>query len=137
MTEKDNKIIIKDLDTIKLYKPGVIAAYLALGGLPVGLYLYGLNILRRGQRWVGVFFCSLSALAFVMMAMVAATGHPAMGIGFLGIVVAICVYQMEKRPYQLAIQRGATSAKWWPPIFWVIGIFLLVALVIGLFPKQP
>jgi hypothetical protein len=137
MTEKDNNIIIKDLDTIKLYKPGVIAAYLALGGLPVGLYLYGLNILRRGQKWVGVFFCSLSALAFIMVAMVAASGHPATGIGFLGIVVAICVYQMEKKPYQVAIQRGATPAKWWPPIFLVIGILLLIILIVSLFPIQP
>ena len=36
-----------------LYSPGTIAIYLILSGLPLGLFLYGLNIRRRGQVLMG------------------------------------------------------------------------------------
>jgi hypothetical protein len=137
MPDDDNiNMETKDIETIKQYKPGVIAAYLALGGLPVGLYLYGLNILRRGQRWMGLLFCALSGAAFVLVAFIAATGHKATGIGILGIVVALCVYLMERKPYNLAIENGATPARWWPPLLWVVGIILIVFLIIGFSAKQ-
>ena len=126
----------KDTEAIKQYQPGVIAAYLALGGLPVGLYLYGLNILRRGQKWIGLLFCALSGVAFILVAFVAASGYKATGIGALGIATAFCVYLMERNPYNLAIEKGATPAKWWPPLLWVIGIILIVFLIIGLSAKQ-
>ncbi len=126
----------KDLETIKQYKPGVIAVYLALGGLPVGLHLYGLNNIRRGQRWMGLSFCALSVVAFMLVAFIAATGHKVTEIGILGIVVALCVYLMERKPYQQAIERGATPAKWWPPLLWVVGIILIVFIIIGFSAKQ-
>ncbi|MGB8657922.1 MAG: hypothetical protein WCE90_09085 [Candidatus Zixiibacteriota bacterium] len=134
--EQSTHEIAKDLEGVKLYKPGVIAAYLVLGGLPVGLFLYGLNIARRDQRWLGVFFCTMSAAAFLMLVTVAARGHGALGVAGLGIAAAYSVYRIERRPYDLAIQRGATPAKWWPPLFAVLGTFILIIIAVVLFGPQ-
>jgi hypothetical protein len=123
----------KDLQGVQLYKPGVLAAYLALGGLPVGLFLYGLNLTRRGQRSIGYVLCALSTVIFAMIAVVVSSGGRVSGIGFLAVLVAILVYKMESRSYKLALSRGATPAKWWPPLFGVIGFVLAIIVVAGLF----
>lgn len=124
----------KDMKGIQLYKPGVVAAYLALGGIPVGLFLYGLNIVRRGQRWLGGTLCTLAGIAFIMIIVSASLGGRRLsGFGILGVLVAIWVYNIERKPYRLALQQGATPAKWWPPLFWVFGGILIVVFVATFF----
>lgn len=123
----------KDLEGVRLYKPGVIAAYMVLSGMAVGLLLYALNLMRRGQRWVGGLILALCGALFVLIAATVTMGGRVSGLGILGVLVAIFVYQMERRPYALALERGATPAKWWPPIFLVLGLLLMIAIIGVLF----
>jgi hypothetical protein len=126
----------KELEGVRLYKPGAVAAYLALAGIPVGLFLYGVNILRRGQRWLGRGLCVLSGVAYVMLVTSAMVGGRVLGLGALGLPVAILVYKMERNPYRDAVQRGTTPAKWWPPLFWVLGIIVVIALIAALLAPE-
>ena len=53
-----------DLFGKRLYPPDVLLTYFALGGLSYGLFLYGLNVARRGQPWVGYLLSALAAVTF-------------------------------------------------------------------------
>ena len=123
----------KDLAGVRLYKPGVIAAYMVLSGMAIGLLLYALNVLRRGQRWLGGLILALSAALVIMIVTIVTMGGRVSGLGMIGVLVAIFVYQLERRPYTLALERGATPAKWWPPLFLVLGFLLIVVVTAGLF----
>ena len=51
----------------QLYTPEVLLTYFALGGLPCGLFLYGLNVARRGQQWVGYLLSALALVTFTLL----------------------------------------------------------------------
>jgi len=123
----------KDLVGVRLYKPGVIAAYMVLSGMAIGLLLYALNLLRRGQRWVGAVVLVVSAALVIMIVTIVTMGGRVSGLGMAGVLVALFVYQLERKPFALALERGATPAKWWPPIFLVLGFLLIVVVTAGLF----
>jgi hypothetical protein len=123
----------KNLEGVRLYRPGVIAAYMILSGMAIGLLLYALNLLRRGQRWLGVLTLVLCGVLFIVIAAVFTMGGRILGLGLLGVLVAILVYQLERRPFDLALERGATPAKWWPPILLVLGFLLVLVVAAGLF----
>ena len=110
----------------KVYAPSVIAAYTALANLPMGLILYGLNIKARGRRGLGMSMVWFGAagLAFLLLLSVkgSAPGFPLFVVGVFG---AIGVYQLEKRPFELALSQGAARARWWPPAL----VFLLAIAV--------
>jgi hypothetical protein len=109
----------------------VLAAYFIVGTLPIGMCLYGLNVARRGGRWIGYTLFVMSALSLVLLLVVAARGqHPSWRIlSLLSILVGIGVLRMETGPFKRAIAKGATSARWWPPIVPVLLLIVLMALV--------
>ncbi|UCB52369.1 MAG: hypothetical protein JSV10_10375 [Candidatus Zixiibacteriota bacterium] len=123
----------KDLEGVRLYRPGVIAAYTVLSGMAIGLLLYALNLLRRGQRWLGVLTLVLCGVLFILIAAVFTMGGRMFGLGLLGVLAAILIYQLERKPFDLALERGATPAKWWPPILFVLAFLLVLIVAAGLF----
>jgi|GEM_PF-1452143 len=123
----------KNLEGVRLYRPGVIAAYTVLSGMAIGLLLYALNLLRRGQRWVGILTLVLCGVLFILIAAVFTMGGRIFGLGLVGVLVALLVYQLERKPFDLALERGATPAKWWPPILFVLGFLVVLIVAAGLF----
>jgi hypothetical protein len=130
----DRSATPQELQGRRFYSPEVIAAYCILLSLPVGLYLYGLNIARRGDRVMGYSMAGISVITFVGgMFAVDAMGATMSPYRFLGIFVAIGLLNMEDAPYRAALLRGGTRARWWPPLLWVIGSFLVGAIVLTIF----
>ena len=100
----------------KLYSPGVVAGYTLVTNLPVGYILHGLNLRARGRSRLGVSWMLFGAasLAFIycMPPRFAAMSYVFSGMGAFG---AISLFQLESRPFALAVTQGATRARWWPP----------------------
>jgi hypothetical protein len=119
-----------DLSGIKLYKPGVLMAYFVLGNLPDGMAIYALNVARRGDRALGYFLFGASALALVLLILAALAGRSMRGWTLLALVIGLAVFSTERRPYQMALQRGATPARWWPPLLGVIALVLALAALL-------
>jgi hypothetical protein len=116
------------LSGVRLYSPGVLAAYFVLGNVPIGMALYGLNVARRGERWIGYVLLASSLLALVLLGLAAMTGRNLRGWSLLALVLGLGVWQTERGPYRRALRRGATTARWWPPLLAVLA--LLVALLL-------
>ncbi|MEZ4651015.1 MAG: hypothetical protein R3E97_19960 [Candidatus Eisenbacteria bacterium] len=119
------------LDGRRFYHPGIIATYSVLS-LPVGMYLYGLNVARRGSRVMGRTMTIVAGLVLLGMFVNAAAGGPPLRTGALGIFVGIAMIRLESSTYRYAVAHGGTRARWWPPLLWVIGIGVLLALVVPL-----
>ncbi len=126
--EEATSSIQQDLAGVRLYTPGVIAMYTVLS-LPVGLYVYGLNIYRRGRRLTGGLLGTLGALMFCAMLFAGATGHRISGFGILGIFVALGLFKIEAGRYKSAVARGASAARWWPPLLLAVAAILVVAIL--------
>jgi hypothetical protein len=124
------------LEGTQLYKPGVLAAYIVLSGLPVGLLLYGINLARRGQRWMGRMVWALAGVLLALVLVAVGVGSRVSGLGLLSIPVAIWVYATERKHYELALQKGARPAKWWPPLFLVLGFIFVLGLTAVLFAPE-
>ena len=134
--EEGSTSIHQDLAGVRLYKPGVIAMYTILS-FPVGLYLYGLNISRRGRRLTGGLLGTFAALMFCVMLIAGAAGHRTSGFGILGIFVAIGLFRIEGDRYKRAVHRGALAARWWPPMLLAVAAILVVVIVVTLVaPEQ-
>ena len=125
----------QDLQGRRFYRPGVIATYCVLS-LPVGLYLYGINVGRRGGRVMGYVLASTSGVTFLGMLAAGAVGARVSGFGILGIFAAIGLLNMEGRPYRLALSHGGVPARWWPPLLWVLGSIVLVAIIATIFGPE-
>ncbi|MEO8586684.1 MAG: hypothetical protein ABI584_11025 [Acidobacteriota bacterium] len=100
----------------KLYSPAAIAGYTLVTNLPVGYILHGLNLRARGRKRLGVSWVLFGAasLAFIyfMPPRFAALSYVVSGMGAFG---AISLFQLESRPFALAVAQGAARARWWPP----------------------
>ena len=126
-----------ELAGLKLYKPHAVAWYMVIG-LPLGLFVYGLNIARRGQQWFGYSVSAFSGLVYIVVAALVHMGTVPHQIylheqGFLfdsplSVLLALFVQFMEQRPYRVAVNKGATPAWWWPPMSWAIGVHLALYL---------
>ena len=62
-----------------------------------------------------------------------AMGPRISAVSFLGIFVAIGLLNMEDPSYRAALLRGGTTARWWPPLLWVIGSVFVVTIVMAIF----
>ena len=121
----------QDFSSTRLYAPGVILAYFVLGNTALGLFLYGRNVARRGQRAMGGALSAVAALALVLLMVALAAGAqrpPSMVFlpTLLNFIVGQGVCQLEQVPYRCALARGARRARWWPPLLVVVVISLLV-----------
>jgi len=120
-----------DLAGVRLYKPGMLLLYFVVGGLPLGCFAYGLNVARRGRRWIGTFLWVLASLTFVSLVAGAAVGARVSSLGILSVFIGIGVLNLESGPYKRALARGATPEKWWPPLLGAFGIILLVVILLA------
>jgi hypothetical protein len=116
-----------DLAGVRLYTLGALAAYFVLGNLPIGMALYALNVARRGDRVLGYVLFAASAVALVLLILAAEAGRNLRGWTLLALVIGLAMYRLERGPYQMAVQRGATPARWWPPLFGVVVLILVCA----------
>ena len=119
-----------DLSGVKLYSPGVLAAYFVLGNLPIGMALYGLNVARRGERWLGYALLSASLLALVLLILGALAGRNLHGWRLIALVLGLGVWQIERGPYRRALRSGAAPARWWPPLIAVLALMILLVLLV-------
>jgi len=100
---------------IRLYSPGTLAAFTALGSLPIGFVLYGLNVRARGHSALGRSMVAFGVALQLLIVITSATGlMPARPFLVLGIFGALNVYRFESGPYERAVRLGATRAPWWP-----------------------
>jgi hypothetical protein len=112
-----------------LYAPGVIAAYTILANLPIGFILYGLNLRARGQRAWSLVMLWLAGVSIALVVLLALTESLPPVTPLIGVVGAINVYQIEKRPFEQALRRGAQRARWWPPAVFLLAGLGVVVLV--------
>ncbi len=102
---------------------------------PVGLGMYALNALRRGQKRMGPAILILSAFVGGLLVLDIASGGPAAGMGALGFFFAWSLFHREEALYERDIDMGAEKARWWPPLLFLLGAwtvaFLLTVLFIG------
>jgi hypothetical protein len=127
----------KNIEGKRLYSPGVIAGY-CIFIMTIGLVLYGLNLGRRGKAWNGRLLIMLSIV--IACQTVVSDFLPGKNIGggvlsMLPIFVALELYKKEQIPYEKAISHGAVTAKWWPPLLWLL--IALLAISVMLFIIQP
>jgi hypothetical protein len=113
----------------KLYSPGIIATYSAIGGLPLGCILYGINASRRGSQRMGDVLFGVGTVTYAFMLAVAALGIDVRVFGLLGVLGGIGFYQMESAPCERAIRHGATLARRWPPAIAAVGAAIVLVAV--------
>ena len=115
----------------RLYSPGVVAGYILVTNLPVGYILHGLNQRARGHSRLGVAWVIFGAasLAFIyaMPPRFAALSYVFSGMGAFG---AISLFQLESRPFALAVAQGAARARWWPPAI-ISAVVVVVYYLLG------
>jgi hypothetical protein len=118
------------------YPAGVLAAYCVVF-TPMGFFLYGLNLVRRGSRVMGWSLTVVSvALTTALMVSVAINHPPSGGIGVFGVAAAIGILKMEAPQYRRAIAKGGSTAKWWPPSLMVLALVLVTGLIATIFDKS-
>jgi hypothetical protein len=115
-----------------LYSPIVIAIYCALVSFIAGFILYGINLFRRGQIWLGRLFIGLSIVVYLGMMIASFIGSNVLGgkTYILGIIISFGLFKMESIPYAKALSLGAVKAKWWPPLLWSILIIVVSLLIL-------
>lgn len=115
----------------RFYQPGVLAAYCILANIPLAIFLYGINVHRRGNVRFGNAIKVLAALAIVAMTIALALGSNLSGIRIMlpGIVIGIGLMKAEKPNYEKAISKGANPEKWWPPLLFLIVNVLVIILI--------
>jgi hypothetical protein len=126
------KPVEQDLAGCRFYRPGVIGTYCVLS-LPLGLWLYGLNLARRGSRVMGYSLASICGATLLVMFAASVLDARVSPVGIfpvlLGIVVGIRLFNIEGSLYRLAVSRGGMTARWWPPLLWLLGTMVLVAIL--------
>jgi len=115
----------RDLEGRCFYSSNVIAVYCVLN-LPVGTFLYALNIARRGNRLAGYGVAAISLGSLLGMLWVRAWGGQVTNFLVISILAGIALLKAEDRPYRLALSRGGATARWWPPALWACGASLCV-----------
>ena len=122
-----------ELNEKKLYHPGVIVAYTILANAPLGLILYGINIINRGYKTYGKIILWSGIICGIALAAIIIYGLPSRGIFLIGIMCGITIYKFEVGPYKRAIASGAQKARWWPPLLIVAAITIALYIYLLLF----
>ena len=103
-----------------LYSPSILAAYCILCNLAVGIFLYSLNISRRGDRTRGRLFAALSGVLILLYLLIPTSSRFARSL--LNVLAGISLYQCEKPYFDKARRNGAKQARWWPPFLWIVAL---------------
>jgi hypothetical protein len=114
----------------RLYPPSLLAAYTILINVPLGLILYGMNIMARGNRLYGKIMIGSGVLGGIWLLAFVLSPHRGRTNMFLltGLICGLSIYKSESGPYQRAIAAGALKARWWPPLLFSIGIMTAIYL---------
>jgi hypothetical protein len=125
----------RDLDAAsvrgkKFYGPAVIAGYAIVLGFGAGVCLYGVNVLRRGNRLLGGALAVAGAglylvklLSRVSSVYVGAEKATLGGLGILGL------YHLSTVGYAQLQANGARPARWWLPALVAIAISIAMVMV--------
>jgi hypothetical protein len=114
------------------YSPGVLATYCIVSNFSVGIFLYSINLSRRGSVWLGRLLGILSALFLIFLVFrgVVAGGFFEMRSRLLiNGLVAANLYGTEKPHFDRAMQNGGRPARWWVPLIW-IGILMAIQFLL-------
>jgi hypothetical protein len=114
------------------YSPGVLAAYCIVSNFSVGVFLYSINLYRRGYVWRGRLLAMLSALFLISLVF-----RELFGGRFLewrlrlliNWLVAATLYGTEKSHFDRAIRNGGKPARWWIPLI-CIGIIAVIEFLL-------
>jgi len=122
----------------RFYSPGVIAAYCILANIPLAVFLYGINVCRRGNVRSGNAIKIVAALAIVTMTIAFAIDARLSGIRFMlpGLVIGIGLFKAEKAYYGQAVAKGASPEKWWPPALIVVANAIVLILIDYIFDPE-
>ena len=117
------------------YSPVVLAAYSISSNFAISIFLYSLNLSRRGYQWRGRLIAGLSVFflvfRFLQGVFVASDGLTRYRSEFLiDILVAGILYGTEKPHFDRAIRNGNKPARWWPPLVWILGIVTIEILIL-------
>ncbi len=115
----------------RFYQPGVLAAYCILANFPLALFLYGMNVHRRGSNVTGNLIKILAALVMVLMtiALIVEVRFKAFHSILIGIVIGIGLMHAETPHYERAIKNGASAARWWPPLLFLLAQMLFIVAI--------
>lgn len=100
---------------VRLYSPRAIVAYAVIFNLPLAGFLVGLNVRARGSRTMGFVIMAAASFAGLALAGAVVSGLSPGGLMLFWIVGGLVGYQLERRPFAVALSQGATPARWWPP----------------------
>src|SRR5690348_5218979 len=114
MVDGEGDLNVKDATCAgqRLYPPGMLAAYTILGNVPLGLILYGLNIMTRGNRLYGKIMIGsgiLSGIWFLAFILAPHARHESNMLVMVSLICGMSIYKFESQPYPKAIAAGASS----------------------------
>lgn len=89
---------------IKIYSPQTVATY-CVTILPVGIFLHGLNYVRRSQAMWGITLMVFGLLLF-----------PCFGIGALTLIMGQIVLKLELSSHNREVLSDIELARWWGPL---------------------
>lgn len=122
-----------DLQGKRFYSPRVLLLYSVLANFPIALFLYGINVHRRGSPFGGNIVKGLAAVMIVMITLIAAVGThvKAAHLILIGVAIGIGLMQVERSHYDDCLARGASPEKWWPPLIFLLLQSILVFVLAG------
>ncbi len=118
----------------RFYSPRVLAAYSIIISFCLGIFLYSINLSRRGYLWQGRVLAALSILLiasqFLQVFLSPSNSFTRYRSEFLfNILVAANLYGSEKPHFDRAIRNGGKPARWWVPLVWITGIVTIEFLI--------
>jgi len=132
--EQDNEIRNQSTHAERrFYQPWVLAAYCIIVNIPMAIFLYGINVHRRGNIVVGNLLKYTSAVVLVLFMVFLAISETNVKSNILHTLfrtfVGIGLFKFETPYYKKAIMSGASPAKWWPPLLFVLLQVVVIILM--------
>ena len=81
---------------------------------------------------MGDLLAGISGVLLLGMSVSAALGTGRSEFSLFPVVLGFGLYGMERCPYLAALRRGGLTAKWWPPLIWILGLWIVVAIMVTL-----
>lgn len=100
----------------RFYSPGILATYCIINNFSVGIFLYSINLSRRGCVGRGRVLGILSVVFLSFLIFQGSFATSTYRLGLLNILVAAMLYGSEKPHFDRAIRNGSKLARWWLPL---------------------